>query len=259
MKKEWTFERFDQEHVCHLDKEAGTIQIQEPQYTHTLAMTDWLTTIIYRLPLEIEMEVTKSVVECLEPSILSEQQQRHYLFWRHLEDTKLLTSSNHLTIKPHSHWNDVYFELTPLGARFVEATHKGEKYIMDERRLDHLFFQGPSKALSFSSRVEIRNLLMAALSPEAGFTLSDSFPLFDYTKIPFRRYDHSEDNNYSGTYWILEGSHITIGSWSRQGKDGGANQRSIENAWPELKGLSGPFEQHREEIYTLLESAIIKE
>ena len=108
--------------------------------------------------------------------------------------------------------------------------------------------------------MKIRQLLLNALAPDSGFTLADSFPLFDYSKIPFRRYDHNEDNkNNSGTYWILKSSHITVGRWSRQGKDGGANEYSIENAWPTLKGLSGPFEQHRQEIRNLLNNAIIKD
>ena len=101
--------------------------------------------------------------------------------------------------------------------------------------------------------------MLNALSSQSGLTRSDIFPLFDYTKLPFRRYEHSEDDNDSGTYWILENSYITVGGWSRQGRDGGANLYSIETAWPHLRGLSGSFEQHREEIYAILENAIIKE
>lgn len=257
MKKEWTYTSLEQPHICRLDDAGGTLHLQGPQYRQDIQMADWLTTVVYRLPMKIEVEVTRSVVACIDPSTLSESQHRHYMFWAHLDTTQLPPSSRYHPISRQPHWKDLYLELTPLGVQYVQTTHSGSRRVQAARRLDQLFFQGPSKPLSLNSRVEIRHRLLAALARESGLTIADAFPLFDYSKIPLRHYEHSVDDNDSGTYWALEGTHITVGGWSRQGRDGGASQLSIEAAWRTLSGLSGPFEQHRAEIQALLEEAII--
>ena len=71
--------------------------------------------------------------------------------------------------------------------------------------------------------------------------------------------DCSDDNGMTGTFWNLESTHIFIGGWSRQGRDGGGHRISIEKAWQKLDGLSGSFEQYRAEITTILKNAIIEE
>ena len=106
MKKKWTYEQYSQKYTCYLNEEEQTINIQEPHYCHTLDMATWLTEDIYRLPLKIELEVTKSILLYLKMSDLSQEQLRHYMFWTHLDGTKLNTSIKFPTIKPYPHWND---------------------------------------------------------------------------------------------------------------------------------------------------------
>tara|TARA_Y100001954_G_C15703395_1_gene549037 strand:+ start:118 stop:897 length:780 start_codon:yes stop_codon:yes gene_type:complete len=259
MKKTWKYTESDQEYVCHLDFLNRMICMQTPYNNYNIMMVHWLNTTIHRMPLEIEAEVMRLILDYIDPLELSEDEERHYRFWSHLDYRTLPVQQKYLSLKPYSYWNDIYMELTPSGVRYVEMKHQDIQTVKSTQRLDHLFFQGADQPLPLESRRELKKTLVEALHPDANLTLTDGFPLFDYSKIPVQRYDCSDDNGMTGTFWNLESTHIFIGGWSRQGRDGGGHRISIEKAWQKLDGLSGSFEQYRAEITTILKNAIIEE
>ena len=258
MKKMWKYTQANQEYVCQLDFLNRLICMQTPFNNYNIMMVDWLTTTHHRMPLEIETEVTRLILDCIDPLELSEDEERHYRFWSHLDYRTLPVQQKYLCLKPYPDWNDVYMELTPSGVRYVEMKHQDTQIVNSTQRLDHLFFQGPEQPLALEARRDVKRILIEALQADANLTLADGFPLFDYSKIPVRRYEYSDDGN-TGLLWNLEGNHIFIGGWSRQGRDGGGHRITIEKSWPKLYELPGRFEQHKSEIISILENAIIEE
>ena len=51
----------------------------------------------------------------------------------------------------------------------------------------------------------MKRILIESLQADANLTLADGFPLFDYSKIPVRRYEYSDDDGNTGLLWNLEG------------------------------------------------------
>lgn len=259
MKKTWKYTDLDQEYVCNLDLPNRMICVQSSFYSYNVMMTHWLNTTIYRMPLEIEAEVTSVILDYIDPLELTEEEKRHYRFWSHLDEHALPVQQKYACLKTYSHWNDIHIELTPSGARYTATKNQDTQIVQSTQRLDHLFFFGPTQPLPLESRRAIKKILIDAVHADSNLTLADGFPLFDYSKIPVKLYNYEDENGKSGAFWNLSGNHIFIGGWSRQGRDGGGHVVSIEKVWATQDGLYGHFEQYKSEIRTILESARLEE
>ncbi|MCP4439868.1 MAG: hypothetical protein GY810_13065 [Aureispira sp.] len=265
MKTSWQYSKHQTNYKVEFDLELKSIrysyvyQSTNQKYQSTYSIEDFLTGISSNIPLKIETKLMALVLQHIEEERLNENQMHHYRFWKYLDRTKLPQAIRFKTIKIHEHWPDHFLELTPFGICHIHTKYDGTELSQNAQRLDHLFFQGPKEPLDLEHRLKIKELLLAALAPKAAFSTKDLFPLFDYTKIPIKRYEYSKDGGHSGHWWSLESNHVSIGGWGRGGRDGGGHHTSIEAAWPKLNGLSGEFDKYRAEVMVFLKTAIISE
>lgn len=259
MKTSWQYSEHETTYTVKFDLEQKSIGYGYNKYQTTYTIGDWLTNAYSPLPLDIEAKLMALILKYVDKEQLNEQQLLHYRFWKHLDRNKLPDAQRFSTIKIYDYWQDQFVELNPLGVQYIHPKYDGTERTAQIQRLDHLFFNGPKEPLTLEYRKEIRQLLLTALSAEAGLSSKDLFPLFDYTQLPHKRYEHSNDGGYSGEWWSLEGTHISTGGWSRQGRDGGGSHCSIESVYPSLNGLSGPFEKHKAEVLACLKAAILEE
>ena len=76
MKKTWKYTESDQEYVCHLDFLNRMICMQTPYNNYNIPMVHWLSTTIHRMPLEIEAEVTRLILDYIDPLELNEDEYK---------------------------------------------------------------------------------------------------------------------------------------------------------------------------------------
>jgi hypothetical protein len=190
------------------------------------------------------------------PAKFTEKEAKHWQFWKYLE-ASLLKEFSCEAISPIK--SKTFLELSPAHLKNCYSNSFKKQY-SNSNRLDNLFFYGPELVgMQLEDRKQIRQIVYKALSPEANFSLEDTFPLFDYSKIESMRWEKTSPDKFSGDYIELHSDRLTIGGWSNP-RDGGAYDASIERVWSERFTASfSKFEEAYQQIYQVLENAIIKD
>lgn len=257
MQKNWIIEKEpDHERSIVFDSEKAQISTTNWDQNEIFGFGNWLKTRLFWVPLEVDFEILQLIVQYSNPSDFDEEELRFFRFWKYLNVQKLPTKERFNAIKAVEYHTSYFWELTPHGAK-TYYLKKGNEIIFDfKQRLCTVFFNGPHKSLVLKDRIKIRQYFLNAFSADSGFTKKDTFPLFDYTKIPKRSYEIELDFS-SGRFWSLTGWSVLTGGWDHGAS--GSYSRSIESEWPDFPSLSGNFEKHKEEIKALVEAAIINE
>lgn len=188
----------------------------------------------------------------------TEKEARNWRFWKYLDLSKIPTITCHSTEKYNY---QSILELSSEGLRggfFNEK--KNEIEFNTPLRFDNLFFEGPRLfGLLLEDRKTLRQAILDALNPIAGFTLKDTFPLFDYNKIEYQRWEFSHSNMISGEFAVMNPTHFEIGGWDNP-RDGGSGRYSIENIWAKRPDfVDKRFSGANDFIEKALSNAIIKE
>lgn len=193
-------------------------------------------------------------------SKMSEKENKHWRFWKYLDLSKLPNLIFHPTPKYNF---QTFLEISSEGLRtgyykFVSQENPQEKFYNENKRLDTLFFHGPTiPGLLLEDRKRIREIFIEALGNESGFSLKDAFPLFDYSKIPTEKWEYSNDGGFSGECLELYPDRVYFGGWSNP-RDGGGSDSSIEEVWNlRTHKNSDNFKAAYEKIYQILENVII--
>jgi hypothetical protein len=189
--------------------------------------------------------------------ILTEKEQRHFRFWKHLN----LAELREMTCKAVTKYGFAPF--LDLSKNGVYSGYFKDKNIirMQEYRLDNLFFYGPKlAAITLEDRKSIQQVFLDALGTDSGFSIKDAFELFDYNKIEEQKWKHWHNPNSrsgSGEFVELYPDRFTIGGWSNP-RDGGAQDFSIEEIWyKKPKHVHDKFGAN-ETINKILRDAIIE-
>lgn len=201
-----------------------------------------------------------------DPIQFNEKDEKHWRFWRYLYLSKLPTLT--LLATPKYSLHEPFLELSTEGLRggafkrtFGKENEVPKKVYDQNYRLDYLFFHGPKlPSLLLEDRKLLRQSILDALNPDAGFTLKDAFPLFDYSKIEYKKWEFLATNSSAGeSIELSPKGYFTIARWDNP-RDGGEMDYSIEEIWTKRPHFVGEYNKEANEwIGKTLENALIKE
>lgn len=222
------------------------------EYTKKYTIGNYLSADNFRFNTERENELMASVIKHFKSiDQLNEKEKKFWRFWKHLDYSKIPLTKFFTQTKVR--YNPYFLELSPLSVK--EGYYIGEKtYYHPPKRISQLFFFGPTlPTISLSDRKSLQNIFLNALAKEAEFTINDAFLLFDYNKIPHKKWERY-DSHYDYDFIEMKGDRFFIGG--RDGREGGMDECSIEHVWynPSPKSF---FTEANKEIRSILEQAII--
>ncbi len=190
------------------------------------------------------------------PAEWEKQQKWNWEFWAAL-DTNKIPGQRFRFIQENYFNSNITLGLNDTGMwQEIDVRWQEEPSISNQQPLHTVFFAGPrTHCIPLEIRKEIRNILWNALDKDKiSFTLSDAFPLIDYSKVGTIHFEKSM--GIEGVFIELKGDHINIGGWSNP-RDGGASPYSLEYILAYPKYIPSELKTHTDKILKMIKEGFI--
>lgn len=199
---------------------------------------------------EIQHELYKLITQGDCPVDWDELDKKRWAFWQALDEQK------------------IRLEQLPSGKQgkyLVYNQYEVGSEQSDCQSLENFFFFGPRQAnLPLATRKRMQKIILEALdASKHSLSLRDAFVLFDYDKIPGRKWKDSSDTTdmgYSEAFAELKGGSFTITRFHNPYDGSSSDYYSIEKIWANRPDfVSDDFIGANDFIEKALSNAIIKE
>ena len=208
-----------------------------------------------KLPLisvEIDLEISKRIVEQKKPTNLEENENKKWDFWEAFDNSNI--EEEKMVFDDKKFWHK-----SKDGFAEGHINYDDKIILYSWQAIDDFFFYGPKfHAVTLENRLRIRQEIFDCLDKtKSNFTIEDSFDIFDYDKI--EKIDYEKRDGITGNYFRIENGIVTIGGWDNP-RDGGEYYLSVENLWYNLDvEVPKQFKDKIQNIKSILSQAIINQ
>lgn len=257
--KTWAFTDNTGLHHVHFDGENLQKKLQGVEHSINISLRKMLTYEEVFTNYKTDTAILKYLASSdkFDHSQFNQKDEKHWRFWRYIYLFKI----PNLTLKANSKntSEESFLEISNEGVRVSRFNIKKEKEYLQDLRLDNLFFYGPKMiSLSLEDRVLLRQSILDALNPDAKFSLSDAFTLWDYSKIPYKKWEFLDPNSPAGrTVEIRPSGYVIVEDWINP-RDGIYTEYSFEEIWAKKPYFISQYDQEINEWIALhFEKAMI--